>query len=146
MFKGDANDCWATLFLLHYYMERLLMESGRGSPKTVSYGALIAECREISRLQNRTELITDAREVLRLAHRQRTHQQAFVAAYSVECVRPKHHHRMHLPRDILNILKLGFVPTCSPMEKKHRDLKSGKVMDNLQAYVNRFEDAEALSA
>ena len=72
------------------------------------------------------ELISDPDKVLPLARKQEIQQVAFVAAYGEECVRPKHHHRMHLPRDIL---KLGFVPHCAPMEAKHRALKGGRIVE-----------------
>ena len=56
-----------------------------------------------------------------------------MAAYGEECARPKHHHRLHLPRDIL---KLGFVPHCATMEGKHRALKGARIVDNQKRNVN----------
>ena len=136
-FRGCAADCAALLSLLHFYVVRLLVETDRSVAKTTSFEALVEVCREITVLRSCVELISDPDKVLPLARKQEIHQVAFVAAYGEECVRPKHHHRMHLPRDIL---KLGFVPHCAPMEAKHRALKGGRIVDNQKCYVNAAAD------
>ena len=132
-FKGDASDCMLLLHVLHYYVDRLLIQQGFAGEKTKSYRALVEVDREIHRLRSRVDLISSALDVLPLARKQEAHHRAFVEAYGADKVRPKHHHRLHLPADIL---KLGFVPDCSAMEKKHQALKSGGIMDKHRAWVN----------
>ena len=132
-FKGDASDCMLLLHVLHYYVDRLLIQQGFAGEKTKSYRALVEVDREIHRLRSRVDLISSALDVLPLARKQEAHHRAFVEAYGAEKVRPKHHHRLHLPADIL---KLGFVPDCSAMEKKHQALKSGGILDKHRAWVN----------
>ena len=39
-----------------------------------------------------------------------------------------------------DVLKLGFVPHCAPMEAKHRALKGGRIVDNQKRYVNAPAD------
>ena len=133
-FRGDGDQCRALLFLVHYYVQRLLIDTGHGSAKTMSYVALIEVAREIWALSARVERVTSVSDVMALAQKQARHQERFVLAYGPDFVRPKHHHRLHLPSDVL---KLGFVPNCSGMERKHRELKSGKIMDGLARWVNQ---------
>ena len=100
----------------------------------MSYVALIEVAKEIWALSARVERVTSVSEVMALAQKQARRQERFVLAYGPDFVRPKHHHRLHLPSDVL---KLGFVPNCSCMERKHQELKSGKIMDGLARWVNQ---------
>ena len=61
-------------------------------------------------------------DVIRLCDLQQLHQQAFVACYSAEAIKPKHHHRMHLGKAFVS---MGVALRCEQHESKHRNYKHG---------------------
>ena len=124
-FRGDAHDTRLLLFLLRYYVW-LLLEVPKTSPTVAESFARLHDCaRELERLRYSWQPL-GPQDTSWLRQAQSLHMQAFVRAHGEEAVKPKHHHRLHIPSDAE---KLAFLPHCGLHERKHRILKSGGLVD-----------------
>ena len=66
----------------------------------------------------------DSRQVQKLRRLQSQHQELFRRAWGDDLVRPKHHHRFHIPSACE---QLRFLPHCTIQEKKRQEIKHGLV-------------------
>ena len=133
-YKGQGIDCQFLVPLLPYYVELVADHVGELTPKLVSFRALARCCRELWKLRFRYQPIVDYEPVLELANRQSEHQTTCLAAYEITFIRPKHHHRLHIPQACV---VLGALPSCAAMEKKRRCLKGGGLFDKTESLVNQ---------
>ena len=121
LYKGQASQTESLVPLLHYY----LLESNIWSPEVQlnlhSFKLLAACCSELRKLRYQWAPIS-SEDVIRLCDLQQLHQQAFVACYSAEAIKPKHHHRMHLGKAFVS---MGVALRCEQHESKHRNYKHG---------------------
>ena len=136
-FRGSGSDCCFLVPLLNYYMCLVASRTHSPDPKFQCFDALVRVCRELWRLQyNHLTPFSDHSEVLPLALLQQEHQEQVLRAYDLDFVKPKHHHRLHIPKACM---LLGRLPNCCAQEKKHRHLKTGGLLDRTHTQVNRFD-------
>eukprot|EP00435_Cladocopium_sp_Y103_P035404 s395_g9.t1 len=121
LYKGKASQTESVVPLLRYYFEEGGLAHENLKPYLKSYGCL-ADC--VAALRKLRYQWTDvtAEDVTTLQHCQEIHQQHFVACYSEDLVKPKHHHRLHLPSAFV---KMQVALRCETHESKHRNYKHG---------------------
>ena len=90
-------------------------------PHLASFFDLAVCCREIRKLRYQWNQVSPA-DVVSLQRAQEIHQRGFVTCYSVDLVKPKHHHRMHVPQAFI---KMSLALQCETHEAKHRNYKHG---------------------
>ena len=134
-FKGTGQECWKLVFLLHYYVERLLRERGLEIDVCDSFAALKECCGILRALRHTKRFLTCEADLLGLAAAQEKHQVAFLRAHGHDKCRPKFHHRLHLPA---HCLRLKILPCCMPQESKHRYLKGGSIVDNQEGKLGNL--------
>ena len=124
-FKGDGNDCWSLVFLLGYYVAT--DDLSAAAEARDSFLALKQICSELRRLSYMVAPL-DSRKVQKLKQLQSRHHELFRKAWGDDMVRPKHHHRFHIPPACE---QLRFLPHCGVQEKKHQEIKHG-LIDSLE--------------
>eukprot|EP00435_Cladocopium_sp_Y103_P044340 s1677_g12.t1 len=110
VYKGDGKDTKPLVYLLAYYVTLLREEQPEMRVACESFLALKHCCYEMHQLYIRSARITARDEVQAFHDAQILHQELFVQAHGGAAVRPKHHHRLHLPN---HALLLGDLPECS---------------------------------
>ena len=120
-FKGDGNDCWSLVFLLGYYVATDDLSAEPAARD--SFLVLKQICSELRRLSYAIAPL-DSGRVQKLRCLQRQHQELFRRAWGDDLVRPKHHHRFHIPAACE---QLQFLPHCGIQEKKHQEIKHGLI-------------------
>ena len=121
MYKGPAWETELVLPLVLFCVSRLLGHIDRLQPM-LSSAHFLQQCVRLVRLHLRFPFSTST-----LATMQENHQKAFLLAYGLDGVRPKHHFRLHLVQSPLI--------SCAPMEAKHREFKRN-LGDRLQSKVH----------
>ena len=91
-FKGDARDAWALVSLLHLLAEDRLGERPHCADKLRSFRLMQRICAELRDLRRMWQRIQPA-DVSALKAMQAEHQSAFVAAWGLPALKPKHRHR-----------------------------------------------------
>ena len=120
-YKGQSEQCESVLPLMRWYAEILVVNVDSLRLPLDSFRTLSEIAMEIRKLVYMWRKITPD-HVAKLQRLQTEHQLKFSAAYTAQCCRPKHHHRLHLPD---SWLKLGVALSCKPMESKHKCYKQG---------------------
>ena len=133
MYKGSAKQTRAVCYLLRWVAMRVWQHVAPLQPAVESFLKL---CRCLDALNN----IRFSKDYQSLAQAQKDHQEIFCRVYT-DAVRPKHHHRMHLPQQYASV---DFVPTCCGTESKHRDYKS-IFASNLQHLIREKDGGATLS-
>ena len=121
LYKGQAHQTAAIVPLLHFYASTIIQPTNRlPEPILQSFLALsdILQC--IRKMQHSVRRLSqeDANE---LAHLQRKHHQLYCLAFGADSVKPKHHHRFHIPE---NIQRTGCFLSCEALEQKHQLYKA----------------------
>lgn len=112
MYKGSATETLVLLSLLRWFARQLWSNYPDLRPQYKSFMLL---CRCVDCLAS----LPHSHRFAELARCQEAHHEHFVAAYG-DAVRPKHHHRLHLP---WHYQRHGVVACWGP-ESKHKDYKS----------------------
>ena len=113
MYKGSGSQTEALMHLLRWIAESVWMAIPAMQPYCLCFRAL---CKCVDALN----VFDDTNNWEQLKVAQAEHQKLFAALYP-ENVRPKHHHRLHLPEQYA---KLGCQVMCWGVESSHRDYKS----------------------
>ena len=113
MYKGSGSQTEALMHLLRWIAESVWMAIPSMQPYCLCFRAL---CKCVDALN----VCDDTNDWQQLKVAQAEHQKLFAALYP-ENVRPKHHHRLHLPEQYA---KLGCQVMCWGVESSHRDYKS----------------------
>ena len=113
LYKGSAGDTVAICPLIYYYAKELAPTSLQ--PQLASFAALLDCMAALEACSRRAG--TPETEALCAA--QQKHMRLFKAAYSADLLRPKAHHRMHLPS---HYRRHGYL-TCWEQESAHRYYK-----------------------
>ena len=113
MYKGSGSQTEALMHLLRWIAESVWMAIPAMQPYCLCFRAL---CKCVDALN----VFDDTNDWEQLKVAQAEHQKLFAALYP-ENVRPKHHHRLHLPEQYA---KLGCQVMCWGVESSHRDYKS----------------------
>ena len=92
-------------------------------------------CTEMSLANRGLSPLQREEEVCAWRQAQIMHQEICVRAHGKQIIRPKHHHRLHLPS---HALQLGCVPDCSIQEKKHQILKSCGLVDRQKGKLSNY--------
>eukprot|EP00438_Fugacium_kawagutii_P024892 Skav230367 [mRNA] locus=scaffold4112:352:7335:+ [translate_table: standard] len=137
-YKGDAIDTRPAVYLFQYYLECFFSDTELLVLERQSFASLKRCVEALHDLSLLTKVINEPSQVLRLHEAQIQHQKAFVEAYGECSVRPKHHHRLHIPEATL---LLGKLPDTAVHEAKHRVMKGGGLVDNQK---HRLSDSYAL--
>ena len=138
-FKGTGSQTRALVFLLGYYVARLLLETGLETAAAESFLRLKTCCAELRRLQH-CWTAASAEDCAALNTAQREHQREFNSYYGEAAAKPKHHFRFHL-HECSQLL--GNVASCETHEAKHRIAKSGGLVD---AQKGKLGNSAALQA
>ena len=125
-YKGQAHELRAVVPLLQYFLH-VTGASEQLQPEMRSFDCLAQICRELDRLTSDRDWPLDALDAL-----QPEHQRLCIEAYGASFVRPKHHHRLHIPAQAR---RLRFFCGAESMEAKHRDFKQS-LCDRLQAFAH----------
>ena len=112
LYKGSAGQTRLLLSVLRWFARQLWSNEPDLRPQYKSFMLL---CRCVDCLAS----IAQSHMFAELARLQEAHHNQFVLTYE-DAVRPKHHHRLHLP---WHYQRHGVV-TCWATESKHRDCKS----------------------
>jgi hypothetical protein len=123
IYKGNAKQTMALLPLLRWVCESLWLRAPELETAAACFLKLCACVECIS-------TIKETKAFDQLHALQAEHQKAFVQRWG-EYVRPKHHHRLHLP---FQYKVLNLVPTMWGTESKHRDYK-GIFAANFQQWL-----------
>ena len=132
-YKGDADDTRGAVYLLQYYLAEILQDSDQMIPERASFHALKICCVHLHDLHLNWQAPSAVEEVRPLHEAQLEHQRRFVDAYGADAVKPKHHHRLHIPTAVL---QLGVLPNCAVQESKHRVMKGAKLVDRQVGKLN----------
>ena len=124
-YKGDGHQAWALVPLLFLLASEHLGDRAHCRDKLRSFGCLARICHELRCLLYLYRPIVPA-DVDRLVELQSEHQKAFVVAWGRAAIKPKHHHRLHVPAAAV---ALGRLPSTEQHEKKHRCVKGTGVLD-----------------
>ena len=114
LYKGEAHDTKALVSLLAYYATRLRDALENFALICDSFLTLKQCCTEMSLANRGLSPLQTEEEVCAWRQAQIMHQEICVRAHGKQIIRPKHHHRLHLPS---HALQLGCVPDCSIQEK-----------------------------
>ena len=112
LYKGTGAETQEAFFLYSYYFE-VLACPGMDEVRR-SFRSLATCCRELRALNAQKTPLTQESQVAALRAAQLAHQNTFVEVFGADSVRPKHHHRLHIPDAAL---LLGFLPSTAPQEK-----------------------------
>ena len=126
IYKGDADDTRGVVYLLQYYLAELLKGTDQMMSERASFLALKICCTQLHDLHHNWQPPSSVEDVRPLHEAQLEHQRLFVHAYGEDAVKPKHHHRLHIPTAML---QLGILPNCAVQESKHRVMKGAKLVD-----------------
>lgn len=121
LYKGQAHQTSAIVPLLHFYASTIIQPTNRlPEPILQSFFALCDILRCIRKMQHSVRRLSqeDANE---LALLQRKHQQLYCLAFGADSVKPKHHHRFHIPE---NVQRTGCFLSCEALEHKHQLYKA----------------------
>ncbi|CAJ1454823.1 unnamed protein product [Effrenium voratum] len=132
LYKGQGHETARVVHVCHYYVAQSLVRSGKHAKATESFARLRDACAALRVLKHRPTPIQDRAAVRDLELAQARHQAAYVQAYGPSAVKPKHHHRLHLPE---SALKLGWLPSTEAHESKHRVVKGG-MLDHQKARLS----------
>ena len=123
MYKGDGNDCHSVVYLYNY----IQWQHFPAGPNDIrdSFQLLAEICRELRALQYQVRPLCSA-DTVRLDALQAQHLEAFQRAWTVERVKPKHHHAMHIGQAAAS---LQMLPHVGIQEKKHQELKASLADD-----------------
>lgn len=113
MYSGEAKRTRALMSILGWLTEGIWSQVPELSEKAQCFLRLVACVQHLKKLP-------ECRDWQGLKNLQEAHHAAFVAAYP-DYVRPKHHHRHHLPAQYE---RFDFIPTTWGTESKHKDYKS----------------------
>lgn len=131
-FKGQANETSAILPILRYVVDTMLAPSRSIPSKYIdSFLALCDIVSFVRTLQQGLSAVTQ-RDADYMQKMQRKHHNLFVLAYGKSHLKPKHHHRFHLPAQWK---AMGLVLSCEAVEFRHQIFKSG-VADRQRKLVN----------
>ena len=123
-YKGSASQTVALMSLLRWFTLQLgWSDVAAIAPYARCFLALCRCAQLVLRID-----VTRSFDALEAA--QQEHQRLFVELYP-HSVRPKHHHRLHLPS---HYRKFGVVVNCWPTEAKHKDYK-GVVARHTQHFL-----------
>ena len=113
-YKGDAHDTRALVFVLAYYATYLRDTVMDLAEVCDSFLALKHCCKEMYRIYACQRPLQVEEDVKTWREAQLNHQRIFRHVHDKKFLKPKHHHRLHLPS---HALLLGCVPNCSTQEK-----------------------------
>lgn len=131
-FKGQANETSAILPILRYVVDTMLAPSRSIPSKYIdSFLALCDIVSFVRTLQQGLSAVTQ-RDADYMQKMQRKHHNLFVLAYGKSHLKPKHHHRFHLPAQWK---AMGLVLSCEASEFRHQIFESG-VADHQRKLVN----------
>ena len=120
-YKGSAQQTQSFLPLLNYYVHELLGNRCDLMVKErASFTALIG-CHRLLRHVCRSAQAPSQDWKLQLERQQWVHQELFKEAYGVSACKPKHHHRLHLPSQLVHLACAIHTETH---ESKHRSFKN----------------------
>lgn len=128
VYKGSADQTKALLPLLRWICASVWLPVPAMRPHCECFLQL---CRCVDYLRSATEPTTWRQ----LDREQRKHQRMFAALYP-DSVRPKHHHRLHLPE---HYAKVGVAISCLGVEASHQDFK--KLYAEILQQFLRAEDS-----
>ena len=124
-FRGAAHEIKSALPILEFVLEQMPFVQ-QALPKEFACFRLLNDIRREGHL-----ILSDKnRPVHRLETLQSLHQKSTIEAYSENALRPKHHHRFHIPSQMK---ALGTRVSCEAMETKHQNLT--KVIVNFARYT-----------
>ena len=123
MYKGSAKQTLAIASLIRWMCD-LVWSRNPALQEHARCFLLLCKCIDSIRSVAQTHRFDELDVV------QRAHHVAFAATYP-DFIRPKHHHRLHLPAQYAT---LHVVPTCWGTESKHRDYK-GIFAKNMQQWL-----------
>ena len=121
VYKGQATQTESLVPLLVYYLVEGCSSVENLQPYLSSFLDLAACCAELRKLRYQWNKVSPA-DMVPLQRAQEIHQRSFVTCYSVDLVKPKHHHRMHVPQAFI---KMSLALQCETHESKHRNYKHG---------------------
>eukprot|EP00435_Cladocopium_sp_Y103_P030027 s2802_g7.t1 len=133
-YKGDGHDTCALVFLLAYYATHLRDAVENFSAICDSLLALKHCCKEMYKAYACPHPLREE-DVRAWRAAQLNHQEIFRQVHDHKFLKPKHHHRLHLPS---HALRLGCVPNCATQEKKHQILKSGGLVDRQAGKIQEY--------
>ena len=133
-YKGSASQCLALVLLLRYYVETVWQQVPALAEHCHCF-LLLCRCIDILRTCAKT------RRFQELETAQVAHHEAFRVLHP-NAVRPKHHHRLHLPQ---MFAALDCIPSMWAVESKHRDYK-GTFSSCLAQFLNEKNDNSEFSA
>ena len=118
-YRGSATDCRALLPLLGCFLECLGVATAGLDREMHSLSLLLDIRNEISKLGSQTS--RSPPDTRRLGALQSAHQAAACHCYA-DVLRPKHHWRLHLPKQLQDVAGVWIDTEAS--EKKHQKYKS----------------------
>ena len=133
LYKGSAKQTRALAVLLRWLCESVWIKNPELAAAANSFLKL-GKCNECLRR------ITQLKNYDDLEKHQREHHIAFQAAFP-DSLRPKHHHRLHLPKQYKD---MPAIATCWGTEAKHKDYKG--VFSTLVQHFLQEKTAEVNSA
>ena len=116
IYKGQGHETFELVFLLRYYTNVILEQGGVSDSVARSFHLLHACSRELQTLKHAWHALGPA-DTPSLRQLQSDHQKAFQDAHGTNVMKPKHHHRFHIP-DAVEVL--GVLPDCALQEKNTR--------------------------
>lgn len=114
-YKGSSSNLQAFLPLFHYFLDGCFRD-GRFKPQLESLRALQRITMELRQLVKQTVFSTDYLQQL-----QKEHQKKVLEAYGMQHMKPKHHARYHLAKQLE---RFQCYVDCFAMGKKHKVYKS----------------------
>jgi hypothetical protein len=131
-YKGQAAQVESLVPLMRYLVVELLSSCDEIRAEMRSFLCLADTVSELRKLKFMLQ-ITSPDEVTSLDALQCAQQRAFLEAYGNAEIKPKHHHRRHLPAAFLT---LQLALRCEQHEAKHRSYKNG-LAERFRGQVNR---------
>ena len=139
-YKGQAQQTQSFLPLLDFYVHELLEAWTLLLPHRTSWAALM-ECHRLLRHVHYLAGPPSRAWSSQLERAQHAHTMAFVAAYGAGQTKPKHHHRLHLPANLVH-LQCGLHTEMH--ESKHRCYKNRLARAHANKVNTPFEIALAI--
>ena len=130
-YKGSASQCIALVALLRWYCYNAWRHDPNLSDASQSF-LLLNRCIDALRRIDKTHAYDD------LDAKQQDHHRVYKRLFGL---RPKHHHRLHLPN---MYAKHNFVATTYGCESKHRDYK-GIFASSFQQFVSEGKKGDSFS-
>ena len=129
MYKGSATQLWYAMPLFNWFLQTF--SNDRIMPQLQSWNALMEVYLSLKAFRH------DAGNPQELASKQQIHQELF-CHYFPNDVRPKHHLRLHMPKQYEKLLYVD----CWCLEKKHQKYKQ-HLADRLQ---HQYEKGNGFSS